>query len=194
MIKSPLPRWSVKSSRHIYRDRWISLRADDCITPDGIEVSPYYVLEYPDVVLVLALTNDHEVVLVRQYRHGLRVTTTELPGGIIDEEDCDVMAAAARELAEETGYVCEHLHLVGKLASDAAHRNNRFHIVLGLNARPLLIAKPDASEKLEVELIHYREAAQMCHSGEIEQAQAVAALLLGLKAAEAMGIFPRSST
>jgi len=190
MTKSSLPPWTVKSSRHIHKDRWISLRADDCVTPDGVEVQPYYVLEYQDVVLVLAITADHTVVLVRQYRHGLRSTTTELPGGVIDPEDGDIAAAAARELAEETGYVSDNLHIVGHLASDASHRTNRIHIVLALNAQPRLAANPDATENIEIELVNYREAIRMCHSGEIEQAQDVASLLVGLNAAIKLNLLP----
>jgi hypothetical protein len=76
MTKNRLLPWRVKASRHIHKDRWISVRADDCITADGVDVSPFYVLEYPDVVLVLAITADNQIILVRQYRHGLGDVTT----------------------------------------------------------------------------------------------------------------------
>ncbi|ANY83001.1 hypothetical protein BB934_32835 (plasmid) [Microvirga ossetica] len=120
MTKNRLLPWRVKASRHIHKDRWISVRADDCVTADGVDVAPFYVLEYPDVVLVLAITANDQVVLVRQYRHGLGEVTTEFPGGIIDPSDPDPIAAAARELADETGYFSDDLRIVGQLSAGAA--------------------------------------------------------------------------
>lgn len=45
--------WKRKSSQYVLRDRWVSVRADDCVTAEGVEISPYYVLEYPDWVMLL---------------------------------------------------------------------------------------------------------------------------------------------
>ncbi|MBL0405072.1 NUDIX hydrolase [Microvirga aerilata] len=175
--------WRVKGSRHIHRDRWISVRADDCVTANGIDVSPFYVLEYPDVVLVLAITTGNQVVLVRQYRHGLGAVTTELPGGIIDASDPDPIAAAARELVEETGYVSDDLRVVGRLSAGAASRTNLFHVVLALNVKPEAAPKPDPTEAIDVELVDCAKAVRMGQAGELIQAHDVAALLLGLSAA-----------
>jgi 8-oxo-dGDP phosphatase len=182
MSKRRLLPWQVLASRHVHKDRWISLRADDCVTAEGVEVSPYYVLEYPDVVLVLAITTDDKVVLVKQYRHGLGKITTELPGGIIDAEDANPIAAAACELVEETGYVSEDLRVVGQLSTGAASRTNLFHVVLAFDAKPLLAAKPDPAEQIQLELVDFGEALRMCQSGELIQAHDVASLLLGLNA------------
>lgn len=60
--------WRVGGSRHVLKDRWPGLRADACVTPSGHVVDPYYVLEAPDIALVLG----------------------------IDAADPDVLAAAAR--------------------------------------------------------------------------------------------------
>ena len=70
-MTSRLQPWTVRSSRRVLHDRWISVRADDCVTAEGAEVSPFYVLEYPDWVNVVALDDENHVLLVRQYRHGL---------------------------------------------------------------------------------------------------------------------------
>ncbi|TWF54495.1 NUDIX hydrolase [Neorhizobium alkalisoli] len=96
-------KWSVLSSETVVKDRWIDLRAETCVTPSGQEIAPYYVLSYPDWVNIVAITADDEIVLVRQYRHGAADVFTEIPGGAVDAGDPDPVAAAKRELLEETG-------------------------------------------------------------------------------------------
>ena len=46
-LEKPAP-WTVRDTRLIHRDRWISLRADDCVSDEGVEFAPWYVLENPD--------------------------------------------------------------------------------------------------------------------------------------------------
>lgn len=88
-------KWTVRRSSHVCRDRWITLREDECVTPEGVVVAPYYVVEYPDWVHVVALDDHDRLLLVRQYRHGTAEFTLELPAGRIDRADADALAAGA---------------------------------------------------------------------------------------------------
>src|SRR5262249_34587526 len=82
------------------------VRRDIVVWPrTGVE-GRYVVLECPDWVNVIALTDDRQVVLIRQYRHGVDRVVLEIPSGIV-ERDEEPLAAAQRELAEETGYTSE---------------------------------------------------------------------------------------
>ena len=63
--------WKTMKSKYLLRDRWLTLRADTCETPDGVTVDPYYVLEYPDWVHIVALDSDGRVLITRQYRHAV---------------------------------------------------------------------------------------------------------------------------
>ena len=96
--------WICNGSRTIIKDRWIDLHADDCALPDGTKISPFYVNDVPDFVVVVAVTVDGDFVFVRQYRHGTRQILLELPAGCMEPTDSDPGAGAARELFEETGY------------------------------------------------------------------------------------------
>ena len=77
-------KWQVRRSRYVLEDRWIRVRADDCVTPRGTEISPFYVLEYRDFAQVVATDEEDRVVLVRLYRHGRGEVSLELPGGIMN--------------------------------------------------------------------------------------------------------------
>jgi hypothetical protein len=80
-------KWQIKSSKNIVKDRWISLRSDECILPNGKLIEPYYVLEYSNWVNIVPITKNNEIVMIRQYRHGINDTILELPCGSIEPYD-----------------------------------------------------------------------------------------------------------
>jgi ADP-ribose pyrophosphatase len=86
--------------------------------------SPFYCLELPDYVTVVAETSDDHIVLVKQYRPAVDRITTELPSGRVDPGETPE-AAALRELEEETGYTADRLLLAGVLAPDPGRLCNR---------------------------------------------------------------------
>lgn len=92
------------SSEYIHKDQWATLRADVCKMPNGKIIEPYYVLEYANWVNAVALTENNEAIMVRQYRHGAERTLLEIVGGVIDETDGSPEETIRRELLEETGY------------------------------------------------------------------------------------------
>src|SRR5690554_5257344 len=77
--------WKTLSSEYLVKAPWAVLRKDSCIMPNGYIVPEYYILEYPNWVNVVALTDENKIVLVKQYRHGAQESILEIPGGVIDE-------------------------------------------------------------------------------------------------------------
>jgi 8-oxo-dGTP pyrophosphatase MutT (NUDIX family) len=176
--------WQTLSTRSILTDRWINLRADDCLTQSGKEIAPYYVLSYPDWVFVIALTPDDQIVLVEQYRHGAAATCLEVPAGAIEAKDVGAEAAARRELAEETGFTAEDVRIVSCLYANPANQTNRVHTVLATGCRR--VAKPaleDGEDGLTVHCIPVADVLAGLGSGVLSQSMHVAGLLLGLSAA-----------
>jgi 8-oxo-dGDP phosphatase len=161
------------------KDRWLGLRADDCVTPSGHIVDPYYVLETPDIALVLGIDAADHVILVRQYRHAHGGPSLELPGGAIDPADLDILAAAEREMREETGYIFADAERVVTLNADPARYANRMHLVRArvTAAGPAL---PDPAEDIAVVRVPRAEALQLAQSGAIVGAVHAAMLLIGL--------------
>lgn len=172
--------WTVSSSEQVLRDRWISVRADTCSTPDGVVVSPYYVLEYPDWVNVVAVTSEDKVVLVRQYRHGLGQTLLELPCGAVEKKDTSPLEAARRELLEETGYQAETLVNSGVLSPNPATHNNSTHCFLATGCRSIASPVEDETERIEVVLMPLQEFAEAVLAGGLSQALHVGSALFGL--------------
>ncbi len=176
--------WRVIRSESLLKDRWIDLRADDCVTSAGIKISPYYVLSYPDWVHVVALTSAGSLILVRQYRHAVGDCTLELPGGAVDAEDASVERAARRELEEETGFTAQRWELVTSLYPNPATHTNRVHFFLALGCMCTRPRNLDAGEDgLAVELVDIPVVLDGLRSGLLGHAMHASGVLLGLAAA-----------
>jgi ADP-ribose pyrophosphatase len=177
----PREGWEILSSRYVVKDRWLSLRADDCRTPDGSRVAPYYVLEYPPWVNVIALTPAMEVVLIRQYRHGVRQTILEVPGGAFDPQDASVAETARRELLEETGYGVETVMETGSLCASPHNHTNMIHCFLAFDARRIAEPRLEHSEQIEVVLRPWHEFVECAYRGELRHPHHVASLFFALQ-------------
>ena len=160
--------WEIIDSSYVVRDRWLTLRADECRTADGVTVAPYYVFEYPDWVNVLAITREAEIVVIRQYRHGIRRTVLELPGGAVDPGDDGVDAAVRRELLEETGYGIGTLTEIGCIGASPPNHTNRIHCFLARDAEPAGRPHPESTETIRVETMSPAAVLDAAHRGEFE--------------------------
>ncbi len=96
--------WKVTSSKEGGSYGIFSFRTDRALSPrTGLEYD-FFILESSPWVNIIPLTPENEVVLVRQYRHGIRDLSLEIPGGLVEEQDTPE-ETARRELREETGYI-----------------------------------------------------------------------------------------
>lgn len=177
------PIWRVASSRTVLADRWINLRADDCVTASGKSIAPYYVLTYPEWVHVVAVTEADELVLVRQYRHAAGAMTLELPGGMMDHDDASAEHAARRELMEETGFAGDRYQPVCALFTNPATHTNRLHIYAAAGVRRVAAPRLEIGEDgLAVQLVPVTEVVARLADGIIGPAMQASAVLLGLAA------------
>ena len=152
------------------------MRVDRVELPNGTVIPEYWINEYPPWVNVVALTERDEVVLIRQYRHGIGAVHYEIPAGTTDPEDQSLEEAARRELQEETGYVGGRWSLLATLSANPALQNNLTYTYLaeGVTAGD---AAPDASEEIVVHLTPLDKIQALIEGGGFVQALHTAPLL-----------------
>ncbi len=149
--------WTVLRQRWIFHDRWYRLLAETVVPGEGREPIEYYTGVFADVALVVALTTGGEILFARQYKHGAREILVELPGGYLDEGE-EPLAAAQRELLEETGYAGQDWRSLGTyLGNPTKERGNRLHLYLVTGATCVAAPHRDATEEIEVLAIPARE-------------------------------------
>lgn len=160
--------WKVVASSVTYEDRWLRVRSDHCLTPRGVEVNPFHVIEYPDWVNVVALTRrTHQLVLVNEYRHGRGEVVTGLVSGTVEPGDGDdpPETAARRELWEETGYRAGALSKLLASYPNPANQNNLAVSYLALDVEPGDSRSLDAAEDIEVVLADLPDVMLRLRSG-----------------------------
>ena len=174
-------KWKTLSSDYLFKDTWFTVRRDKCIKPDGKIVYPYYVYEFPTWVTALAITEDKQVVMVRQYRHGIEDTIIEIPGGCVDDTDKNLEIAIARELLEETGYEFSSYEYLGKISPNPSTNNNWMHMFLAQGGRKVKEQALDHNEEIEVVLVPIEELLKLLNEHQILQAMHTTAIFYGLK-------------
>jgi 8-oxo-dGTP pyrophosphatase MutT (NUDIX family) len=147
--------WRILKSTITYKDRWLTLRSDECQTVEGRIISPYHVLEFPDWINVIPITREGRVVLVREYRHGAGKVVLGLVSGAVDVADGDSVldaaeAAARRELQEETGFTGVAFKKVLECYANPANQSNRATSFLVLDVEQTAERHLDPTEAIEV--------------------------------------------
>lgn len=172
-------KWERLSSRYLVKEKWATLRVDTCKLQNGSTKDDYYVLEYPNWVNAIALTADHKLILVRQYRHAADIVSLEIPGGVMDGDELPEYAIR-RELLEETGYSFESAELIATLYPNPATANNVTYTYLLKGGIKTHEQHLDEHEILNVEEYTVEEVKQLLKDNKIDQALHCAALFYGL--------------
>ena len=150
-------------------------RIDRLRNPRNGQVFDRLVLESVDWVNMVALDTAGRSVMIRQYRFGVGYTTLETPGGMVDPGE-EALAAAQRELLEETGYASDHWTYLGAVEPNPAFHNHLCHHFLAERAYLASDQVLGDGESIAVELMDEAAVRQAVVSGELKHALALSAL------------------
>ncbi len=134
----------------------------------------FVVIDSPDWVNVVALTDGGEVLIIEQFRHGTEEVTVEIPGGSVDPGE-DPLAAGIRELREETGYGGGAAEIIGAVAPNPALLNNCCHTVLVRGVERQGAPQFDGLEEICTRLVPLEDVPELIRSGAITHALVIAA-------------------
>lgn len=176
-----LHKWKLIDSKFVLDEKWYRVRRDTVEISPGRVIDDYFLSVFNDIALVLAVTSNGDVPLVRQYKHGVREIITELPAGYINDEE-EPLEAAKRELKEETGYVSSNWQSLGYFYKNSTKsEGNNVHIYLAHDAQCTDAQSLDENEDIEVHVHPFHKVLDMAESGELQGADSALAVLLAKK-------------
>jgi len=170
--------WEVLESREVFDgEPWLRVHRQAVRLPDGRVIDDYYQVEVPDCCIVYAETPAGEAILERQYKHGPRSVGLSLPAGTIEAGE-PPLAAARRELLEETGYVADEWQALGSFTINGNNGGGQAHLFHARGARR--VAEPDSGdlEQMEILLMPRAELVAAMLRGEVHMLGAVALISL----------------
>lgn len=177
--------WRLLRDEPIANDFHLQVRRSTFELPNGDRLDDFITLAEDDSVHVVAITPNHETVLVRQYRYGVDAWTYEVPAGFVEADDREPLERAQRELREETGFEAEEWIALGNAQPLINRMRTTEHCFLALGARRVSEQQLDEGEAATWQLVTLDQLRDMIATSQITSASALAAVCKALVALQA---------
>lgn len=158
--------WRILKSTYLIKNRWLTVRKDQVALPSNLEIDDFYVLEYPNWVNVIAITEDNKIIIEQQYRHGLQKVNYEIPAGCVEDEE-NPMDAAKRELVEETGYSGGKWQEFMISSPNPNSMTNLCYTYLAVGVKKTSEPHPERSEDIKIHLCTKEKVEKLLADGSI---------------------------
>ena len=168
--------WETLDSRTDYSCPGFDVRTDDVRFPDGTEAE-YHAIDEPDAVVVLPFTPDGDVVIIEEWRQAVGRVNRGLPAGSVESDDADLAAAAARELAEETGYEAGALEAVGRVEPANGLLDATHHHFVARGCEPTGEQSLDENESIRVAEVPFPDLRDAAVAGDLVDGRAAYGVL-----------------
>lgn len=162
------------SSQPIFSGQVIKLRVDTVEMPGGCQATRE-IIEHVDCIAVVAIDNEDNILLVKQFRKPVEKELLEIPAGGIDDGE-DPEAAVRREMCEETGYLPRKLESLGGFYSAPGYCTEYLHLYLASDLTPRRLTAED-TESIELVRVPVSQIISLINSGGICDAKSIAGLL-----------------
>ncbi len=162
------------SSEQIFDGKVVKLFVDRVELPDGKEAIRE-IVRHPGAVCVIPVTDNNEVIMVRQYRYAFETAMLEIPAGKLEPGE-DPFEAVQRELEEESGVIAKKIEYLGEIFTTVAIFDEKIHAYLATELE-FKDAHPDEDEFLEVVRIPLEKLVEMVMNGEIRDSKTQIAIL-----------------
>lgn len=172
--------WKTKSSRRLIDTEYVKVDRDDVLLPFGKEISDFYKVTIKDCAAIVALTEDNELILKKEYRYCYDKELIEIPAGVLEENE-DSLVTAKRELLEETGYVSDKWTFLGKMVESSAKLTNYMYIYMAEDCKKVSEQSLDYGEDIELIKVSVDKAVSMILNNEIICNSSVGAILKVLR-------------
>ena len=163
------------NSKKVFEGRLLKVSVDTVKLPNGVE-STREVVEHPGAVAVVAITQDNELVLIRQFRQATGEVLLEVPAGVPEKNEAGE-AAARRELEEETGYHAKNVKKIWEGYASPGYSNEIIQFFLATDMN-LMKQKTDEDELIEVDLVDLELCLDLVKTGKIRDNKTMIGVLI----------------
>lgn len=168
--------WDILSTRLVYSAKpWIEVSLQQVRLPNGKLVSDYHQIKLPEFCVIFTETTEGKVIVLRQYRHGVRGVTLTLPAGLLEDGE-NPLETAKRELLEETGYEASHWRSLGSFVPNSNYGCGKVHLFHANGAEHVQTANSGDLEDSELILMSKADLLTAVREGKILSLSAAAAI------------------